>query len=261
MTNWLHIVFLAILQGITEFIPISSSGHLVLARHALGVDAPGLILELVLHAGSLISIVVFFRRRLINLAISLLTVGGEGRRYALWILLGSLPAGIIGLLFNDVLSSRFDAPAATALLLIVTGLILLSSGLRPWTPPQPLGWRNGLLVGMAQALAILPGISRSGTTITVARRLGLTPSVAAEFSFVLSIPILCGTSLLMVRDLSTAHEAGWTPAMLVVGLLISAVVGYGALGILMRVLRGGRFWMFGIYCLVAGSLALILFTR
>lgn len=257
---WLNMLFLAILQGITEFIPISSSAHLVLAQHWLGIAAPGILLELVLHAGSLISIVVFFRRRLTGLLRSFFTTGGEGRRYAAWIVLGSIPAGAIGLLFHEPLARRFDAPAATGFFLIVTGLILLSSRLRPRRDARPLSAWIGLTVGAAQALAILPGISRSGATITTARRLGLSPKDAAEFSFVLSIPVLCGTTLLMLRDLHTASESGWSLPLLLFGMIVSAVTGYFALSILIRVLKSGWFWAFGIYCLVAGIAALIYFS-
>ncbi len=255
--SWLTMLFLAILQGITEFLPVSSSGHLVLAQHWLGVAAPGLLLELVLHAGSLISIIFFFRRRLTDLMVSFFTTGGEGRRYAALILLASVPAGAIGLLFREPLARRFDAPSATGFFLIVTGLILLSSKLRPRHDTKSLNWYTGLTIGVSQALAILPGISRSGATITTARRLGLSPKDAAEFSFVLSIPVLCGTTLLMVRDMHTASDSGWTLPMLVFGMIVSAGIGYVALSILLRVLKSGWFWAFGIYCLLAGTLALI----
>ncbi len=261
MTPWLQIIFLAILQGITEFIPISSSGHLVLAKSLLGIESAGIVLELTLHAGSLLSILVFFRRRVIDLTRSFFMADGEGRKLAAIIVLATMPAVGVGFFFKDALTRLFENPLAVALLLCLTGLILLSSQIPVRTAPRSLTWRNGLVVGLMQALAILPGISRSGITITAGRRLGLSPAAAAEFSFLLAIPVLVGSSLLMLRELGAAQVAGWTPAMLSVGMLISAIVGYAALAILLRLLAGGRFWWFGLYCLGAGSLMLGWFIR
>ncbi len=257
--SWLTMLFLAVLQGITEFLPVSSSGHLVLAQHSLGVNNPGLLLELVLHAGSLAAIILFFRRRLMTLAISFFSPGGDGRRYAAVIVLGTIPAATIGLLFSEPLTRKFESPLATGIFLLVTGLILLSSRLRPRTDCMPVTWRRGLTIGFSQALAILPGISRSGTTITTARRLGMSPEDAAEFSFILSIPVLAGGSLLILRDWQTVGENGWPPSMLISGLVVSAIVSYAALHGLLRILKSGLFWIFGIYCLLAGTVALIRF--
>ncbi len=252
----LNIFILAILQGLTEFIPVSSSGHLAMGQAWLGLEFPGITVEIVLHVGTLISILVFYRRRIAVLTAECVTGRGEGRRYAAWILLASVPAALLYAVAGSSIEALFGKPDRVGLLLMANGALLLSMA---WlrAPERPLRWPLALAIGVAQACALLPGISRSGMTIAMARRLGVTPRRAAEFSLLMSVPAVAGAALLdavhLVRNPPESLLAA-TPALFL-GLLVSAAVGWLAIVCIVRVLSAGRFWMFGIYCLAVGALA------
>ena len=254
----IKIVVLALLQGIAEFLPISSSGHLVLGKSLLGLTTPmGALFEVVLHAGTLLSICLYFRRRLVDLAWDLLRGRGPAWRFALKIFLACLPAVVVYGLFGDSLERLFDKPASAAGLLCVTGVVLLSLRWAP-SPSRDAGVWRVLAMGMAQAAALLPGISRSGSTIATGRWLGLKPEEAAEVSFLMVLPLLVGAVLVEVP--SFLHEIsepvlGLGPLSL--GFVVAAVSGYGALAVLMKTLSGRHFHWFGFYCLGAGSAALL----
>jgi len=169
-------IALGIVQGLTEFLPVSSSGHLVLAERLFGVDPPGVTFEVMLHAGTLLAVLVYFRKRLVGIVRDL---GGgwagmdglRGWKYIVWIAIGTIPAVIIGLLLKNHIESAFSDPRAAAGFLIVTGILLFAT-LPNYGGKRPLGWWRALVVGCAQAAALLPGISRSGSTISTAMILG-----------------------------------------------------------------------------------------
>lgn len=256
MSELLKIVVLAIIQGLTEFLPVSSSGHLVLAEHVLDVHSSNIILEVTLHAGTLISVLVFYRKRILQLTREVFSGEGEGRRYAGAVVLGSVPAAVAYRLMGKTIEAYFGAPRGVALLLCLTGIILLTLLRRPRASVE-LNVGRGFLVGLAQALALLPGVSRSGSTITAARHLGLSPEKAAEFSLLLSIPAVGGAVLIKslqawrdgLGDLSAPHLA--------LAMAVSAVVGYGAIVGLVKILQAEKFWMFGLYCLAVGIAAIL----
>ncbi|MEI6647595.1 MAG: undecaprenyl-diphosphate phosphatase [bacterium] len=256
-----QIILLAILQGIAEFLPISSSGHLVLGQAVMGLKTQGVTLEVALHVGTLLSTLVFYRKEIFAILKGIFTGCRDSYQLAMQIVVSALPAVFFYLLFKDRIESTFESPAIVGIALMFTGCILLA--LR-WIPAQEKGlslWR-ALFIGIAQAIAVLPGVSRSGMTISAARMSGVSAEKSAEFSFLASIPLIAGAALKKLLDsFSEAPVQGagaLSPLLLVTGICISAIVGYFALSLLVRILRGRYFWCFGIYCLIAGCCTILL---
>lgn len=255
---------LGLVQALTEFLPVSSSGHLVLGQALLGAHGDGgAAFEVAVHFGTLLSVVVVFRaeiRRLLRATFGALAAPSRfGERWrddpdlrlSAAIALGCIPAGVVGLAFKDQLEAAFDSVAGVCVALIGTGLVLLATKLaRPGAYEVTPG--RSLLVGAAQAVAILPGISRSGSTIAMALFLGIDRDLAARYSFLLSLPVILGATLLKARDLAAAPPPGEALAALGVGALVAFVVGIAALVLLLRLVRQGWFAHFGWYCLAAG---------
>lgn len=266
MSETLQILFLSVVQGLTEFLPVSSSGHLALAQRALGVSSPGARLELFLHVGTLLSVCLFYRRRLAELIGDFLHGRRAGWLYAGWVLLSMVPAGFVYLFAKDPIERLYDAPRVVGALLVLNGLLLLCSALadrRDRAAPRggALSWGRALAMGVGQALAVLPGISRSGTSITAGRLAGAAPKDAAEFSFVMSIPVIAGAALLEFVGSAGADKAAGLPVPLWTALAaaaVGAVVGFVALCAVVRLVSRGRFWVFGLYCLAVGAAALAL---
>lgn len=260
MVEFWKVMGLAVLQGVAEFLPISSSGHLVIAQSLLKFNQAGIRLELVLHVGTMFSILLFYRKFLIELALGCLRRERKALLYLGYVILSAIPAAVFYVLCHDRIEAFYENTRAVGGFLMFTGLVLL---LLRWLGKGtlPLSGGRAFLVGIAQALAILPGISRSGMTIAAARMSGIAADVAAEFSFVMVLPLLAGGALLdllkMVKQTEPVAESvpGW---LLGVGAVVSAVVGYFALALLVRTLKGGRFWLFGVYCLLAGLLTICL---
>lgn len=258
---WFCVVVLAVVQGLTEFLPVSSSGHLIIFKELLGLESPGVRLEVVLHLGTLLAVVVYYRRRLRELLAGVLRGDRAACRMVGLLLLSMVPAGILWGLFGARLDALFADTRLAAVvasgLLLVTGLLLFSSGWARRADGDAVKPMQACLIGCIQAVAILPGISRSGSTITVARHLGLRPDKAAEFSFLMSIPILIAGAAVNFMHIQPAHaDNGLRVVHYLVGIGIAAGVGYLAIGTLIRLLCRGRFWYFAVYCLCAGSASL-----
>lgn len=250
----LEVTILAVLQGVAEFLPISSSGHLVLGKSMLGLGEAGLRLDIFLHVGTILSILVFYfsiiRRIIVNLEWS----------YLLKIVVSAVPAALVGVLFKDDLEALFASPKMVGGALIFTGVVLTLTRLLP-KGDREVSLGRALIIGLAQALAILPGVSRSGMTLAAARASKVEASRSAEFSFLMSVPPIAGAALLEVlhglKDSSAAAgEVSWS--LVIYGGILSAVVGYFALKVLVSALKGKWFWLFGPYCLLAGLLTLVL---
>jgi len=276
----LQALLLGILQGATEFLPISSSGHLVLVPWLLGWESPGLLFDAVVHWGTAAAIIVYFRAHWVSLIREALAslrctlfnrtravVGGSSgaagsdRTPLLWLIaVGTLPGALAGYLFEDFFESMFGRPAAAASFLLVTAALLAVSewmGRRARTL-DGVRWLDALLVGVGQALAILPGISRSGATLAAGLARGLKREPAAVFSFLLATPIILGAGLLKVVGLlSGGGLAAQGPALLV-GFVTAAAVGFGSIRLLLRYLQRHRLYVFAVYCALFGTLCLIL---
>lgn len=259
---WFSVIVLAVIQGVTEFLPVSSSGHLLIAKEMLGLESPGVRLEVVLHLGTLFAVLAYYRLRLTALLLGALRGERAAWRMIGLLLLSMVPAGLFWWACGDRLDTLFAdqrfAAVVSAVLLWVTGLLLLSIGLARRADGETVSPIQAWWIGCLQAVSILPGISRSGSTITAARHLGLRPEKAAEFSFLMSIPILvAGATLSFLRISATAGSGvlGW--AHYVVGASVAAGVGYLSIGALVRWLCRGRYWVFAVYCFCAGSAALL----
>ena len=259
---------LAVVQGLTEFLPISSSGHLVLVQSLLGMEEAPLAIDVALHVGTLLAVVVVYRGALADLARDVLA--GRLRELGL-LFLGSLPVGIVGFTLKDAIERGFHSARLAGVGLLVTALALglgeagrrrrLATG----REPRELGPREALLIGAVQALALVPGISRSGTTIAAGLLLGLAPERAARFSFLLSIPAIAAAAGLALPQLHAGNgtagaadgpggNGGW---LLLWAVLLSGLVGWAALRGLLAFLDRGAFRWFMLYCLALGVLALI----
>lgn len=255
-------LLLGLIQGLTEFFPISSSGHLALGEALLGVNPGGVAFEVSVHVATMAAVAVYYARRIGALAAGAL----RGDRAA-WAFLGklslaSLPAAAAGLTLQDPIAAAFDSPTLVAGLLLVTGAVLWAS--RRFGSPSDRAapsdggppWSSALWVGVAQAFALLPGISRSGTTVVAGLWRGLPPAKAAEFSFLLSLPAILGASLLELPDLLAGHAgASWTA--IVLAFAAAGVSGFFALVYLVRWLERGRLHRFAYYCWAVAGLFLL----
>lgn len=253
---------LGLIQGLTEFLPVSSSGHLVLAGKLLSIKQPPVIGEAVLHLGTLLAVVFYLRREIAKIAKSVWLFARERKRnehfnLALLIVLGSIPAAVIGVLFEDFFETAFSSVLVVGLMLLLTGILLLLSertGLQ--VQDKKLTASDSLVIGLAQAAAIMPGLSRSGTTISSGLFLGLSRPQAAKFSFLLSIPVILGAGgLSFVKALNSSFNL----LPLVVGALTAFVSGYLAINLLIRLLVEQKLRFLAFYCFIVGSLAILYF--
>jgi len=242
------------LQGLTEFLPVSSSGHLVLIPALLGRQGPDIGTTAMLHLGTLAAVLVYYRRHLVRMA----KFDRPGRRMITIIVIGTIPAVIFGLLLESTLDSLTERPKAVAGMLILTGLIMLATMLlRPGTKTtEKLSPTDGALIGLAQTVALIPGVSRSGMTISAGLARGMDRIEAARFAFLLGIPVIAGAGLLSVAK-ALSDGAGITTAT-VVGMTVAGLVGYWAIGFLIRILGKIGLAPFGIYCVLAGVLGVII---
>lgn len=249
-------ILLGIVQGLTEFLPVSSSGHLVLAERLAGVHTPGVFVEVALHVATLGSVLVVYGRRIVELARGLLTGEGDHRGYVWLLVLATIPAGLVGVLLNDVIEAAFDSLAAVGAAFLLTGIILWSTRRLAGTREAPTT-RSAIGIGLMQALAILPGVSRSGSTVAAGLWSGLTPQRAAEFSFLMAVPTIAGAAALEVGD-AVANAGAVGVGSLAVGFVVAFVSGIWAIRLLVALLRRGQFHAFAPYCWALGVLTLLL---
>lgn len=260
-------IFLGALQGLTEFLPISSSGHLAVANWLLGVKDGGLALVMLVHAGTLLALAIIFRAQLWDLVRGglrlpmLLTTPfakwPKNAREVVFVIVATIPGVVGGLLFEDKMEAAFGHMHDVGWQFIVTGVFLFATR---WMTAgsKEITWSTALWIGIAQAISILPAISRSGATIAAAIFLGVSRPRAGEFSFVISAPIILGAVLLELPKLAGAEFQGQA-IPLTVAFIASAVVGALSLVWLLGVIRNGRFYWFAPYCVVLG-VALLVFA-
>jgi undecaprenyl-diphosphatase len=247
-------IFMGVLQGLTEFLPISSSGHLVIGQALLGIHIPGKAIEVVVHVGTLFSILVVFWSDWLQLVKTLKTK--SSRSYLLFILIGTIPAAVVGILFEDALNQLFENVVSVGFALLVTGgILLVTKWLSEYEKEVSLG--KAILIGTAQALAIIPGISRSGTTISTGLALGLKPQEAARFSFLLAVPAIGGAALLTGMEYVQDPTGSLSGIVLFSALISSFLVGVLALRWLLKLIGSGRLYWFSIYCFLLGASVLI----
>lgn len=258
---------LGLIQGLTEFLPVSSSGHLVLGQHWFGLTEPMLVFDIGVHVGTLVAVIVYFfpdltamvhtvARRLIGQSPDSI----EGRAHlhmAVMIVIGSVPTAVIGLVFKDMAEELFSSLTIVGAALCTTAALLWATRwIRQSTDTGvPLSWPRSVVVGIVQGLAIVPGISRSGATICTGLYLGLDRETAARFSFLLSIPAVAGAGLLGLRKAMAEPTFSITPML--IGMAVAAITGYLALKLLVLMVKKGQMHYFAPYCLIVGSITLV----
>ena len=260
----IHALLLGILQGATEFLPVSSSGHLVIVPYLLGWPDPGLAMDTILHLGTLVAVVVYFWRELWQLAsaawksLQTRSLADPMARLAWGVVVGTIPAAVIGFLFDDFFEALFGYPrAAAGFLLGTAALLLLSEYLsKQERTLDALSWKDAFLVGLAQTLAIAPGLSRSGSTIAAGLLLGYKREESTRFSFFLVVPIVLGSGLYQILKLARGGVDMVSGLPLLVGFVAAAVTGYAAIAGLLALVRRRSLWPFAVYCALLGSLVL-----
>jgi len=269
----LQAVILGAIQGLTEFLPISSSGHLVIFQHLFGIKDPEVLFDISLHLGTLVAVVIFFSKEIRGILGAVfhffvgifkkersLTAAAEDMdiKLALLIVIGTIPTGILGLLFHNIVDRLFSSVFLVGLMLILTGALL-------WVTTRTkhaghmierFSIKDALIIGLMQGIAIIPGISRSGSTIAMGLLLGLERETAARYSFLLSIPAIMGAGILEFKDASTHTSVPLLPIF--IGALSACIVGYGALKLLVFMVKQGRLHIFAPYCFLAGAVALLM---
>ena len=245
-------IFWGVIQGLTEFLPVSSSGHLVLIPALFDRPGPDLATNAMLHLGTLAAVLVYYRSDIAQMA----KFDKPARRLITLLLIGTVPAVVLGLLFEDKVEELISEPRKVAFMLIITGLILLATTLlrlgdKKMTDIQP---RDSLLIGLAQAMALIPGISRSGMTISAGLARGLERTEAARFAFLLGIPVIAGAGLLQMVDALRLGEP--IPSTVWVGVVVAGLTGYAAIAILLKLLTRVGLAPFGLYCVTFGALAM-----
>jgi undecaprenyl-diphosphatase len=259
-------VILGLLQGATEFIPVSSSGHLVLVPWLLNWDPPGLAFDVLVHWGTAFAVLGYFWRDWLTLgratwgAVRARSLEDPRARLALFIILGSVPAALVGFFLDDFFESMFARPVAAAAFLLVTAALLsiserISHQVRGL---EGLRWQDALVVGAAQALAIFPGISRSGSTIASGLGMKLKRQAAARFSFLLATPIILGAGLLQLVDLAETGSLATQLPILIVGFAVALLSGLAGIHFLLRYLQRRSLYPFAIYCAIFGSACLLI---
>ncbi|MBW7996896.1 MAG: undecaprenyl-diphosphate phosphatase [Candidatus Glassbacteria bacterium] len=274
----LDALILGVVQGLTEFLPVSSSGHLALGKHLLGLATHGLMFEVAVHVATALAVVLAYRRRISGLAEALPSVckpsawkvppgadkltleRAENVRLIFFLAWGTVPAGVAGVLLRDTVENAFNSPRMVCWMLIATGVVLIASRLAPQDSGRGLTWTRVLIIGVAQAFALLPGISRSGMTITAALLCGLSPGRAAEFSFLLALPAILGAAAVeIVSQFSAVPPEFPGTWALVTGLGAAFFSGLAAIFFLLKTLRKGRFDRFAWYCWALAGAGLFLF--
>ncbi|MFH1008375.1 MAG: undecaprenyl-diphosphate phosphatase [Candidatus Latescibacterota bacterium] len=265
-------MLLGLVQGLTEFLPVSSSGHLVLARTFLGVSGDGITFEVMVHFGTFLAILTVFFGQIQKMIVGvsggigvLFARKGIARRFredehlrlAVWIGIGSIPAGCLGLLFEEAVEQAFASPILVSGALVVTGGMLFSTRYVKESSGK-VGFGEAVLIGIAQALAIIPGISRSGATIVTGFWRKVDRAQAAEFSFLLALPVIFGATVLKLKDVFLAPPSSAEGWALVVGTATAYGSGYLAIRMLLGIVRKGRLDRFAYYCWAVGFFGLIL---
>ncbi len=255
-------IVLALVQGLSEFLPISSSGHLVLVPYFFGWPDQGLAFDVAIHVGTLFALVAYFRRELVEMIRAWFgSVSGRGMtpdaKLAWCVILGTIPVGLVGLLFGDVIEEKLRNPLAVATTLTVFGALMWAAD--RWggnaRDQRSIGWRDAFLIGCAQALALMPGTSRSGVTMTAARALGLARESAARFSFLLAVPGIGMAGAYEGLKIATGTGPAVDWSIVGLGVAVAAVTGYGCIAVLLRVINRIGLAPFAVYrFLVAGLL-------
>jgi undecaprenyl-diphosphatase len=267
----LQAVIVGIVQGLTEFLPVSSSAHLIFVQELLGINQPGIAFDVLLHLGTLVAVVGYFFKDIVEMIKAFISSildlfrgkFKEGfkndpyKRLAWMVIIGTIPAGVVGILFDTQIEAIFQSVTIPAFFLLITGTLLyvsqrLNVGNRDI---KNSGIKDSIIVGIGQAFAILPGLSRSGTTIAAGLLIGLDKEFAAKFSFLLAIPAILGAALTQIDGIGAGMDTNLLPYLL--GFLASLISGYLAISILLKLIRERSLDIFAFYCWIVGAIVLV----
>ena len=283
---FLYAIVMGLIQGVTEFLPVSSSGHLAICKTLFHIEEPGLFFDVLLHVGTLIAVFLCFWRDIVTLLQELIgmigdcfynlgqAVTGRGqaggpayrrivdnsyRKFDLLLLTATIPTGVIGIWDRHLVEKLGSLLPATGICLCITGVILLLADRIPEGDhtPRSTTYASAFLVGIAQGVATLPGISRSGSTIAACLACGFKKSYAVRFSFLLSIPAILGSLVFELGDVELSEISGVTMASYFVGMAVAFAVGFICIRLMLFIVRRRRFWGFSIYCFAVGALSII----
>lgn len=271
MIDLISAIILGAVQGISEFLPISSSAHLVLVPHLLGVET-SLVFDTILHLGTLVAIFSVFWKDIVNilkgfiLSILDLTKSKEvflkgirevpAKRFAWLLIVATIPTGIMGILFKDAIETIFRGTLFIGVFLIITGILLYMSERHKSgsITERDMTFKQAIALGVCQGLAVLPGISRSGATISAGLFAGLNREYAARYSFILSIPAVLGAGLIQIKDIVTIDVSAF---VLVAGFLSSVIFGYLSIKLLLKMIEGWSLDIFAFYCWIIGIITIL----
>lgn len=289
--NLIESIFMGIIQGVTEFLPVSSSGHLAIFKNLFGLQDAGLLFDVLLHVGTLVAVFIVFWKDIWELIVNgigiiadalknagyffynlveknkagykkkkyIKVISTSYRRFAMLVIVSTIPTGIMGILFNDVIEKASTALIIPGICLLITGTLLLIADNTPdgKKNEDTVSYKNAAVVGVCQGIATLPGISRSGTTIVACLVSKMDRKFAVKYSFIMSIPVILGAALLEVKDIGSSGISGGEVFNYVIGMLVATVVGYICIKTMLKVVRNKKFKGFSIYCYVVGLIAII----
>ena len=247
------VIILGVLQGLTEFLPVSSSGHLVIGQYLLNIKSPGNTLEILFHVGTLWSVVFVFYPEIKNILITIKKKSTQ--KLLICIFVATIPAVVIGFTLRIEIETLFNNVNTVGFALVFTGLVLILSYIFK-NKNSKHSLFSSLIIGFGQALAIIPGISRSGMTITISLFFGFSPKKSARFSFLLSIPVIAGAGILGMQDIQSNHLLSYD--IIIAALSSSFFTGIIALKVLMKLLELGKFYIFGVYCICLGLISIFI---
>lgn len=282
----LNAIIMGFVQGVAEFLPISSSGHLAIMKQILGMKDTGLVFDVLLHMGTLIAIFVAFWKDIKELIIEGFKILGDFfiniarlfrnifskneveyiklfsspyRRFVILVIISTIPTGIIGVLFNDAFEAAGEELLVPGLCLIITGILLIIADRvkEGHKTEATANIKNAGLIGLAQGIAIMPGLSRSGTTITACLLCGFDKTFAVRYSFIMSIPAVLGAALVELKDFSSVATNQAELVNYSVGTLIAGVVGFICIKTMLVIIKGKKFKYFAYYCFLVGAIAVV----
>lgn len=251
--NILYAILLGAIQGFTEWLPISSSGHLVIIQTLLNLQIPAEF-DIVIMLGTTLALIIYFRKKIFEIISGFFKWEKDSINYVLYIIIAGILTAIIGFSFKAFFKNVFSAPIIVCILLIINGIFLFIA-INHKKHDQKINPKNAAIIGIAQSVAILPGISRSGSTIGTGMLCGLKPKDAAEFSFLLGIPTMIGASVI---ELGSAINIGIGTNILLAGIISSFITGYLGIKLFMHLLEKGKLKIFAYYCIIAGLFFTIL---
>lgn len=288
--NLIEAIFMGILQGITEFLPVSSSGHLAILKNLIGLKDVGLAFDILLHVGTLIAVFVAFWKDIVELIVNGFGILGDWsvnaarflknltvkekdkkleykkvlktpyRRFVMLVIVSSIPTAIMGILFNDSIENMGKVLLIPGICLLITGVLLLIADRLPsgTDDAETASYKKSFVIGVCQGFATLPGISRSGTTITACLASGFKKEFAVKYSFIMSIPVIMGAAVLEIPDLASESLKASEIANYIVGMAFAAVVGYICIKTMLKIVKDKKFFGFSIYCFIMGIFAIIM---